>query len=326
MSNVIINDSHLINIGNAIREKTKTEDRYKPKDMAEAIKNINSSGGQGNYVWEKYSNYESGAGVLPENTKLLLHFNENVDDSAGLNQIVPKNVVSYEDGFLEKCMVCDGVNFLSVPYNSDTIVLGKNNFTIAGWYKWSGVFEGTSDRAILFGHTYRYSNTYPWAGFDIELRATGQLFWRICTGYSTYKVEATVNAYVTIGEWFHIALTRVGRYCYLYLNGTLVGTCDLGSTSASIYQAANSPFRIAGTHDNSAVGAVGMNSTNRFIGQIDEFIIVNGSTLWAKDFEPPKFQYGYGGVFEGYVVSNDLESYPDNNYLNGYYYKKVLGG
>lgn len=40
MSNVVINDSHLIDIGNAIREKAKTEDRYKPRDMAEAILSI----------------------------------------------------------------------------------------------------------------------------------------------------------------------------------------------------------------------------------------------------------------------------------------------
>lgn len=40
MSNVVINDSHLIDIGNAIREKAKTDDRYKPRDMAEAILSI----------------------------------------------------------------------------------------------------------------------------------------------------------------------------------------------------------------------------------------------------------------------------------------------
>lgn len=42
MANVIINDVHLTNIGNAIREKNKSNDRYKPSQMANAIKNITS--------------------------------------------------------------------------------------------------------------------------------------------------------------------------------------------------------------------------------------------------------------------------------------------
>ena len=45
MANVIINDSNLIAIGNAIREKNGTEDTYKPREMAEAILAITGGGG-----------------------------------------------------------------------------------------------------------------------------------------------------------------------------------------------------------------------------------------------------------------------------------------
>ena len=45
MANVIINDSNLVAIGNAIREKNGTEDTYKPREMAEAILAITTGGG-----------------------------------------------------------------------------------------------------------------------------------------------------------------------------------------------------------------------------------------------------------------------------------------
>lgn len=45
MANVIINDTHLVNIANAIREKNGTEDTYKPGAMAEAILEIKGGGG-----------------------------------------------------------------------------------------------------------------------------------------------------------------------------------------------------------------------------------------------------------------------------------------
>lgn len=40
MSNVIINDTHLINIADVIRSKNGTDTKYKPSEMASAINNI----------------------------------------------------------------------------------------------------------------------------------------------------------------------------------------------------------------------------------------------------------------------------------------------
>lgn len=47
MANVIINDTHLTNIADAIREKTGTNDTYKPGEMATAIQAIPQEGGGG---------------------------------------------------------------------------------------------------------------------------------------------------------------------------------------------------------------------------------------------------------------------------------------
>lgn len=53
MANVVINDTNLMNIADAIREKNGTEDTYKPSEMAEAILAIQGGGGDNgkiNYV------------------------------------------------------------------------------------------------------------------------------------------------------------------------------------------------------------------------------------------------------------------------------------
>ena len=50
MANVIINDTNLTNIANAIREKNGTSDKYKPNQMAGAILAIQGGGGTGGDV------------------------------------------------------------------------------------------------------------------------------------------------------------------------------------------------------------------------------------------------------------------------------------
>lgn len=46
MANVLINEQYLTDIANAIREKSKSTDTYKPKEMAAAISELSSSGSE----------------------------------------------------------------------------------------------------------------------------------------------------------------------------------------------------------------------------------------------------------------------------------------
>lgn len=50
MANVIIDDTNLVNIANAIREKNGSTDTYKPADMSQAILNIAGGGGSGDSI------------------------------------------------------------------------------------------------------------------------------------------------------------------------------------------------------------------------------------------------------------------------------------
>lgn len=60
MANVIINDTNLTNIANAIREKNGTTDTYKPSEMAEAILAIEAGGGGGYEPTDEELRYELG--------------------------------------------------------------------------------------------------------------------------------------------------------------------------------------------------------------------------------------------------------------------------
>lgn len=86
MANVVINDNHLTNIANAIREKNGTNDTYKPNEMANAINNIETGieptgtleiTENGSYDIKNYANANvnvaSGGGDISE------YFDENIN-------------------------------------------------------------------------------------------------------------------------------------------------------------------------------------------------------------------------------------------------------
>ena len=314
MAKYSIEDTTLLNIANAIREKTGEAANLTPLEMPEAILGISGGGSNsGLYAWRKYSNWENKTSI-PEKTNLLLHFNDSLVDEKGLNSnITSIETPSYNTGKFNKSLVFDGAQYVEIPYSSN-IVLGSDDFTIAGWYKWNN--EGY--RSTIFCHQYEYNTTYVWAGFNVDILKSGRIVWRIATAYNTYIVQETVDVYVTANEWTHFALTRAGETCYLFLNGVLVATAAIGT--ASMYQNSNGSFRIGASHNITSANG----PSNYFVGEADEFILIKGTALWTADFTPPSLEYGESnGTFEEYVVSDNENAYPNNDYANdGFYYMK----
>lgn len=76
MANVVINETNLTNIANAIREKNGTEETYKPSEMAEAISAITTGGG-GDFTDEQLT-FTGDCDYLfgnPQSAKLILTSN-----------------------------------------------------------------------------------------------------------------------------------------------------------------------------------------------------------------------------------------------------------
>ena len=59
MANVIINDTHLNNIADSIRSKNGTSTKYKPSEMAAAISNITTGGGEVEDLTSELNTYEN---------------------------------------------------------------------------------------------------------------------------------------------------------------------------------------------------------------------------------------------------------------------------
>lgn len=74
MANVLVEETSLQNIANSIREKTGTEDTYKPSEMANAISGIETGGGSVQVEIQRYTptdsesshTFKHNLGVMPD--------------------------------------------------------------------------------------------------------------------------------------------------------------------------------------------------------------------------------------------------------------------
>ena len=79
MSKVMVNESSLTAIGEAIRGKNGTTNTYKPSEMAAAISNIPAGGGNFDFSNLEYVQLTSNTGsVLPDLTTFISDFNKVV--------------------------------------------------------------------------------------------------------------------------------------------------------------------------------------------------------------------------------------------------------
>lgn len=83
MANVLVNDASLADIAEAIREKNGTEETYKPAEMGDAVRAI-QSGGNGDFVGIKYSDFiESGYWLPRVADARSLEYSINNNSAAG---------------------------------------------------------------------------------------------------------------------------------------------------------------------------------------------------------------------------------------------------
>ena len=222
--------------------------------------------------------------MMPDFTKLLMHFENNLTDNTGLNTPIIYGTEKYATGKIGNAFQFDGSSAIKIPYNSN-IVFGKNDFTIAGWFY---LPASQPSYARLFSHTYRYNSTYTYSGVSVGFDGTKRtLFFQVYTSYSNGSTRNWGSTQIPTNEWVHIAFVRSGSTFALYINGKR----EIQATSSeSVYQHTSSSFKIGSATNESASNdnpaAILANGS-----MVDEFIIVNGSALWVEDFTPPDRAY-----------------------------------
>lgn len=256
------------------------------------------------YRWRKNAK-AIGKTPLPMNAKMLLHFNGSLDDEMKLQTSSINGTATYVNGKYYRAISFDGASCVEIPYNSN-LVFGKNDFTIAGWFKWDGRYSDVS-HPRLFSQQYYYNDSANMAGFCVNINNSGQIVWNVNKTYNSHVVLSdNTLVKMPIRKWTHIAMVRYGTKLSLYMDGKEIASATFAATS-SVYQHKNSVFRIgsgAGYKDTTKDEA-----SHYFVGDAEEFIVTIGEALWTEDFTPPKKAYTnhivLGSLPKGSVVWYD---------------------
>lgn len=158
MANVIINDTNLTNIANAIREKNGTTNTYKPSEMASAITNL-PTGGSGGGDLDAFI-----AGTLTEyrNSEITV-IRDSAFYSSKLETIDLPNVIEVNAEAFRKCGRLKSINLS----NLESIV-GNYVFASAGYYdteydsNYNTIFKRKCDISLpkitsLPAYTFQYA-------------------------------------------------------------------------------------------------------------------------------------------------------------------------
>lgn len=89
------------------------------------------------------------------------------------------------------------------------------------------------------------------------------------------QVNVSASTTVPLNEWSHIAVTRFGSTIRIFLNGTQVGSGNIGTTA------------LANSSANIWVGTTSNGTYANFVGYIDEVRITKGVARYSANFTPP---------------------------------------
>lgn len=195
---------------------------------------------------------------LDANTLLLLHGDSFVD-TTGHHQIINNTNVSIVDGYFDKAFKFTGTP-LQIP-SSALFDFKAGDFTVDCWVKFNGTSYG-------FFRLNQSSGTYCGVGFDtdvlrrrviISINGTSWL-------YNIYLPESW-----SANIWYHFAYVRKGAYVYVFVNGIMIYSLEIGNISL---------------YSGTGYSVIG----NGLSGLISEFRVSNVAR-WTSNFTPPTKPY-----------------------------------
>jgi hypothetical protein len=148
----------------------------------------------------------------------------------------------------------------TLTVTSSDFSFGTGDFTIECWYN----LTATPTNFYIFDFG---SNGMR---FQIYDSGSGPIVYMM-TSTSTY-VNAPANSYATVGQWYHIAMTRRGTTVTGFINGISQGT----QTVADNF-----------THTALTIGNYGGGGDYEFTGYLSNFRILKGTALYTSNFTPP---------------------------------------
>jgi len=208
------------------------------------------------------------------NTKLLLHFDGDVSDSAHVVTVNGDPQLSATTAKFDGSMYFDGNgDYLSIPTSND-FSFGSGDFTVDFWIRF---ISPTDLITPIIGQMEDGSNRWHFVLNNNTGVNEGLLL------FSTYSSGA--NMIVEAGSWFpnadtwyHIALVRSGGIIKIYVNGE--------SQALSIN---NNPDESINIDSDLYIGDRGFDEFGNIY--VDEFRISKGIARWTSNFTPESGPY-----------------------------------
>jgi len=158
--------------------------------------------------------------IGPEKTKFNSDMSPSNHSFRTFGDIHPAAIYPYGDKW---CYYFDGTaDYMTVP-DSDFLNFLNLDFSVECWF-FSSAVPGTCD--LL---TKRASNVTI-AGFRLGFGGSTAPIFQATVNGSTYGVSITSSVSIVLGQWNHIACTRVGDTWTIYVNGVSGGTVTLSGT------------------------------------------------------------------------------------------------
>ena len=150
--------------------------------------------------------------------------------------------------------------------NSSDFAFGTGDFTVEGWFWWSGDGIGS----LFDSRTSDNAST----GFFIGITAANEFY---TYGFPSGTAATTYNTIPENAGWNHFAVTRDGSNGRVFLNGQQVGST--ANTASSDYTDAGGTVGQPSTHFNT--------SLYRYKGYISNIRVHKGEAIYTSNFTPP---------------------------------------
>lgn len=209
-------------------------------------------------------------------TKLLLHFDGNLNDSSGrgvgkaVTAVGTARSIRDAKKFGTNSGFFNADSFLSIPDHADWN-FGSSNFTMDFWINFNAL-----------GITQSVIDQYDSASLYWQLYLTSNNTWRlsVVSGGATIIDVSQATANTVIDVWYHIALVRNGNVFNIYQNGLLIATVtDTDAMLDCTTALGIGAIRVAATPGN---------FTSAYL---DEIRISKGVARWTSEFTPPTSAY-----------------------------------
>lgn len=187
-----------------------------------------------------------------------------INGGADLRRFGPYDYPSYTKAAHGGSIDLDGNgDYLSTPANTGFDLDG--DFTIEAWIT---TYDTTRNMLIVDTYVSGDNNSY-----QFYFRGTGNSLAFYTVGDGVILQDPSSTTITNGGDWFHVAVTRSGSTCRMFINGKQV---DSTTNSRDL------------THGNIlSIGAQRTTGTNYYDGRISDLRIVKGTAVYTSNFTPP---------------------------------------